>query len=313
MKGLNIDGYRARMKAYKQGTSVGKVSAMQKRLIDSFYKTPSFHEVLINNEIREVHIVQGYQGESNLLTKPGEKIEVGNLVKWQDNFYLCSLVENNKTVNYKGILKKCNGILKWQDANGFIYEEPCILIDKTSVYSDGLSKTQYMWMGTDQISATVQTNINTKKISSNKRFIFKNDKNNIYEITRSDDMLNEGLSTFVCKKSLYNSLTDRLDLNLANYKDTNTDIVEHPSDSLIINGNDRLTIWDVDVPYSVNTEKDVMWTLDNDKVLSIKDDIKNTCLISPISTVKIGKATLRVELTDDNTQYAEKVISLYYQ
>lgn len=312
MKKLNLDGYMSRINAYKQGTGLGKVETMRKRILDTFYKTPSFFEVAINDEMREVHIIAGYQGENILLTKPGEKISVGDMVEWHGDTYLCSLVENNKTVQHKGVLQKCNEDLRWQDDEGVIHEIPCILVDKTSVYSDGLSKTELMWMGTDQISATVQTNVNTKKIPLNKRFIFTHDANNIYEATRSDDILNRGLTTFVCKKSLYNSLTDRLDLNIANYNSKIEVEDELGNGILDIIGEDRLTIWDKDVPYKTNTDKDVKWSLSGDKVLDMEMD-GNNCIINPVSTSMIGRTVLRVELVEDSSIYAEKTISLYYQ
>lgn len=312
MSDLNLDGYKARINAYRQGTSVGKVKTMKKRILDTFYKTPSFFEVAINDEIREVHIINGYQGENVLLTKPDEKITVGDMVEWHDDTYLCTLVENNKTVQHKGILQRCNGDLKWQDDDGTVHQIPCILVDKTSVYSDGLSKTELMWMGTDQISATVQTNTDTKKIPLNKRFIFTHDANNIYEVTRSDDILVKGLTTLVCKKSLYNNLTDRLDLNLANYNDQVEVEPELPDNALSITGSERLTIWDEDVNYTVNTNQAVKWTLSNNKTLKIESD-GNNCIVNPISTSKIGKTTLRVELVEDSSKYVEKIISLYYQ
>lgn len=313
MSDLNLDGYKARINAYRQGTSVGKVKTMKKRILDTFYKTPSFFEVAINDEIREVHIISGYQGENILLTKPEESISVGDMVVWHGNTYLCVLVENNKTVQHKGVLQKCNGDLKWQDNYGVIHELPCILTDKTSVYSDGLSKTELMWMGTDQISATVQTNVHTKKIPLNKRFIFTHDANNIYEITRSDDILNKGLSVFVCKKSLYNELTDRLDLNLADYNESVDIKPPLPSNGLDIVGKDRLTVWDEDETYTVSTDEPVHWSITNSDILNITSQDTSSCVINPVSTSEIGKVILRAELVRDRSMYVEKTISLYYQ
>lgn len=317
MSGLDLDRQRERMEVYKAYGNRGYTDKMQHFITNSFMKSPSYFDVLINNEPRGVQVIEGLEGNNFLLTRPDEKVEVGDLVVWEGDEYLVMKVRNNATVQVKAEMHKCNETLKWQDEDGIIHEVPCILMDKTSVYSDGLSKTKFVSMGTDQISMTVSTSVETSKLPVDKRFIFNNDENNIYKTNRKDDILNKGLTLFVAKKSLYNPVTDSLALNLADYHGTDVrppvvDEGDGEAEGITIEGEKRLTIWDELVEYTLDTNEDVVWSISPGDILEITKQIENKCWIDPIGTSKIGKSVLRAQIVGSEVYY-EKTIELFYQ
>lgn len=249
---------------------------------------------------------------------------VGSIVEWDNNNWIIVLRENETIKTHLTFfMTRCNEVLTWQYENKTIHQIPCILADKTSVYSDGLSKTEHLRLGTDQISINIPSNNLTEKIPLNKRFIFKKDANNIYEVSRKDNMLNNGLILLVAKKSLYEPNVDYLEYNLANYEgefnpETPT-IPDLPNpdipveEKMTISGLDYFTIWDEGEEYVVNTDEPVNWSLDREDLIKITRIEGNKCWISSISTSLIGKSVLRAELVSDKSVFAELLIKKFYQ
>lgn len=261
-----------------------------------------------------------------LFTNLDVPARAGSIVEWDNDYWIIMLRENETIKTHLTFsMTRCNEMLVWQDQNLITHMTPCVLADKTSVYSDGLSKTEFISIGTDQISIQMQSNDLTEKIPLNKRFIFKQDANNIYEATRKDNILNKGLITMVTKKSMYNSNTDNLELNLANYNGkidpdipTIPDVPLDPDapvlpETIIISGLDYFTVWDEDEEYTANTGKPVKWSLNRDDLIMIDRVDGNKCYISSSSTKTIGETILKVELVEDSNVFTEMVIPKFYQ
>lgn len=314
---LDLDRYKDRMTSYKKSGNRVHIDRMQNAINDGFLKSPSYFPVLVNGVPKDVHIVEGLEGNNFLLTRPEETMEVGDLVEWNGTTHMCINKRHNTVVQTQMEIQMCNEMLTWQDENGVIYSVPTILLDKTSVYSDGISKKKHISIGTDQISMTVQSNEVTNRIPIDKRFIFAHDANNIYKVNRKDNILNKGLTLFVAKKDLYDEHLDRLDLGLANYsnpvdlppvvdEDTTPDV------DLVVTGNKRLTIWDEEVEYSVDTDLDVEWTIEPSNILEVVRTEGNKCYVSPISTSNIGESVITAKIKD-NASYGRITVQLFYQ
>lgn len=310
---------KARMGIYGDSNS----DLLEETIFDNFEDNPSYRELSFNGKVIGVHFISNSMSVKDnsisrqIIPKPPVKLHMGDMVvDKKDVTWLC-VVEDSLFYNKIAVVP-CNHTLKWQDISNNTHTIPCMLADKTSVYSDGLSKTAFISLGTDQISILVQANEETLAIPINKRFIFKNDKNNIYEVNRRDTLTMDGLISFVVKKSLYDPILDNLELNLANYngKQSETEApdkpIEQEPEGLIITGLDRFIIYDKNIEYSVNTDKEVIWTLSRTDVLKFISKDGNKCVISPVSTSKIGKTRLRATLVEDETIFVEKEISITY-
>lgn len=253
-----------------------------------------------------------------LFTNLDVPASVGSVVEWDNNNWIIVLRENETIKTHLTFfMTRCNEVLTWQDEHKTIYQIPCILADKTSVYSDGLSKTEHLQLGTDQISINIPSNDLTEKIPLNKRLIFKQDSNNIYEVSRKDNMLNNGLILLVAKKSLYNPNTDHLEYNLADYDGKFDPDIPNPDmpveGAMRISGLEYFTIWDEGEEYVVNTGKPIKWSLDREDLIKITKVEDNKCWMSSTSTSLIGKSVLRAELIEDASIFTELLVQKFYQ
>lgn len=314
--GIDIDRHKRRVQAYKTSSSQGYLDRIRDKINDGFTISPSYFDIAVNGKDRGVHIIEGLEGNNFILTRPGEDMSVGDIVQWNGDKFLCIYVRNNKAIQTKAEIQKCNETVTWQDEQGAIHTTPAIVQDKTSVYSDGLSKKEHISIGSDQVSFTVQSNELTKKIPLNKRIVFNNSADDIYETNRKDNILNKGLTLIVGKKSLYDPNKDRLDLNIADYIDVEPPTSSGGSDSteLTMLGDGRMTVWDSKVEFKVDTTQEVRWTLDTEDYVYIAEVDNNKCYLSPVDVGSIGNSVLTAHVTTSNGEKTvTKHIELLYQ
>lgn len=319
---MSFDYYRNRV--LKSGnTNQDRIVSERKRSFDEYLKLiPNAYTVDVEGSeyrvaIQDVRLHDDLLEDKYMLTQIDLPITIGNYVLWDSTNWIVRTKEHETIKGHQSYkISKCNQTLKWQDEFNVIHTAPCILADKTSVYSDGLSKTEFISLGTDQTSIIVQANEHTLKIPINKRFIFKSDGNNIYEVNRRDNLTLDGLISFVVKKSLYNATVDNLELNIANYNGKQPD--PEPTDpedttAITITGLDEITIWSKNIEYSTNTTKPVLWTLNREDIVKFMSKDGRKCCIQGVSTSKIGESILRCTLVENTDLFVEKKISLVYQ
>lgn len=282
-----MESQRCRMNIYGGSNE----DSLENTIFDDFESNPSYRKLVFKGKTIGVHFISGSASLKDasisriIIPKPPTELDIGSMVIDKFNTTWLCLLKDDLQYN-KVTVMPCNHTLKWQDENNDIHIIPCILADKTSVYSDGLSKTEFISLGTDQVSIVVQANEETLKIPINKRFIFHSDKNNIYEVNRRDTLTGYGLISFVVKKSLYSPIYDNLELNLANYNgkrptDTEPDNpdIEDDNNKSIITGKSEISLWDEDVEYSINTDKEVEWSLSRLDLVKITKIEGNKCYI----------------------------------
>ncbi len=316
---MSFDYYRDRV-LRSGNTNQKRIVYEREKSFEEYLKfIPNAYTVIIDEQeyrvaIQDVRLHDDLLEDKYMLTQVNLPIIIGNYVLWDDTNWLIRTKEHETIKGHQSYkISKCNQVLTWQDDSNVIHTTPCILADKTSVYSDGLSKTEFISMGTDQTSIVVQANEDTLKIPINKRFIFKNDGNNIYEVNRRDNLTLDGLISFVVKKSLYDPLYDNLELNLANWNGKHPE-PEEPEvpDGLVITGLDKIDVYMRNVEYSINTDKEVAWTLSRTDIIKFVSKADNKCFIERVSTSKIGKFVLKATLVEDETIFVEKNIEIAY-
>lgn len=300
---MSFARYRDRV-LLKGSTSQERIIYEKKKSFDDYLSfIPNAYTVTISGvehkvAMQDVKFHDYLSEEKYMLTKIGLDVNAGALIEWDDMNWL-TVTKESETVkghqSYK--IGKCNQILKWQDEDSVIHTTPCILSDKTSVFSDGLSKTEFISVGTDQMGIIVQANSETLAIPINKRFIFQHDKNNTYEINRRDTLTLEGLISFVVKKSPYFDVYDNLELNLANYNGKRPTEPDKPN-QVAIAGESTITIYDKNVEYTVNTDKSVKWSLSRTDIIKFVSIDGNKCYIQFVDKSKIGDFTLTATLED---------------
>lgn len=165
----------------------------------------------------------------NILYRVDDEISTGEYIYYNNEFYI-AYERDRSTVGYnKRDIEACNNVLTFQDSlTGKVYEFPCIVGDKTSVYADGLAIHPLNIVSDDMISIIVPNNEMIASIPSyGYRFVFNNDL--VYSTTRKDMLTEEGIISF---RAIYELKDERDDLenNIA-YQKTSIEINENKDES----------------------------------------------------------------------------------
>jgi hypothetical protein len=336
---LNMNLYKARLKAYKIGAKEGSIEDMQNQLLDDFESNMSYYEVEINNQDFGVHIVSGMEGNYRIFMKPGDNIFEGDYVKWKSEMFICTETSMIDDVYKRGTIIHCNHILTYQDPDTLeIHKIPCFAGDKTSVYSTGIGVDDYFTMATDQIMILVQDNEVTRKIPKNHRIIFRHNTNEIFEITRIDGLTQDGIISFRAKHSLYDANTDNLEFNIVDYVEPpeeseppengdNGDNGEPPEippeepeplpDIIIeIEGKDKIDMTENGI-YTAKVYEDdervakmVTFSVDDTSLANIKTQGNNQCELVANMNFNIGNVILRATWVENEEIFGEKIIGI---
>lgn len=296
-----------------------EINCMKQQIIDGFVNSPSYHQVKINDINRDVLIVDESALKTNpnkkqVLCKPNEVTNIGDYIEWKTKKWLCINTDSDDTVQSKGIIQRCNRIFIWQDDDLNIKNMPCILEDKTSPYNDGKESGKLITLTDDQILITIKNTLDTKKLKLDKRIMFNNDKDNIYKISKIQDLVVDGLIYLTMTRDQLGT-NDRLDLGLCDYIEPTSQPEPTPIDySILIEGAEDITV-NAQKTYSAKVylnavevfDKSVVWSLSDNTIASIVSQTGNSCIIKGL---KIGYVTLKSSLADDMSVYQEKLIRI---
>lgn len=158
----------------------------------------------------------------------------------KDEYLICTEVFDINSVHWQGKFTLCNWMLKWQDKNGKILEYPCHDMNTTQ-YNSGEQSNKQFTIGSSQHMITLPCDENTVVLSTPQRFYLDKNMDNptSYIVTQNDTTsYNYGKKGLV-KVTLYeypnNSATDRPDLGICDYIDTNaSEISCHKASKAVI-------------------------------------------------------------------------------
>lgn len=325
---LDLELYKDRLDAYKVSGKDGKVDSIKKSIIDSFYDNPAYFEVLINDVPTDVHLLtkkKDSKGQNKLLCKPDENINIGDFVEWENNMYICMDIENDNSIQCTGYITKCNNILTFQTPDKTIHTIPCIITDRASVYSDGVEDGKYLRLPDGLIKIVIPNNELTNTFDLlNKRIIFDHSKESVYEVTKAGKLLKKGLIEIIAEVTDYDPNRDNLELNLADYIDTNEpEIPEIPPEipdernyEIILYGQDTIMLMQTGSYYvrtfdnGIETGHDVRFEIDNTSLASIKSQDGRNCTIAANTNFTVGEIKLKAILLVDETVIVEKNIGI---
>ena len=216
-----MEKYRRRVLSRGETHIDRVVSEMKDAFKTHLDESPSSHMALIKN--KEYRVMLGDRRFADeqlngkyLFTEWEHKFMAGDYVDVLDTKWIIDLVEEEPVQTKRGYrLLPCNNILKWRDNQGRIYEYPCNISDKTSVFSDGLIKGSYITTTAYQARVIVPHNRITEMIHSNDRFIFNHSVHSIYYVTRIDTITTNGLMYIIMKRDELRQSDDDLENNLS--------------------------------------------------------------------------------------------------
>jgi len=126
---------------------------------DSFVNSPSYFEVYINGDetTTGVQIVSGSStgGQSNsniknILMKPNDVLNNGDLIKWNNEYWLNMSVEDVGGAYLKGKIIKCTQYITI-NKNGIPSEVPIVIESAVRLYSQGQDDNKYITTLSDEI------------------------------------------------------------------------------------------------------------------------------------------------------------------
>lgn len=210
---------------------VGAKSDLHDTIFDSFEDNVAHTVVRWKDKDIGVHFVdsriRSEIREATVISRIENHMSIGDYI-FKDNGETWLCFDRDESTIKKYIFKKCNNNLKWQDDEGKIHEYGCIMLDRTSVYSDGLSKTIDLFLQEDQLMAILPKDVLSLDIGLEKRFVISG---RVYSLLRIDEVSSMGLATLRFKADGYDPNIDDLELGIAGkkpIKDEDEEVAEEP-------------------------------------------------------------------------------------
>lgn len=315
---MSFSHYKRRM--HKNGkTNKDRVEHEIAKGFENYLRVaPNTYNIKIKDEeylvaIQDKNFNNKLMQEKTLLTKMDTPIIVGDLFEWSNRHWLITFQEQETVKSHQShLIQPCNNTFTWQDTDTLeIHECPCILVDKTSVYSDGIERGKYLALADDQIMITVPSNELTDKITKDRAFIFHNDKNYTYQSTKIDKITEEGLVHIVMKHRIYDKNKDNLELGIADYIEPTI-----PTDSelnIVISGEDKINIITssfynaIVYKEGIKSDKEVRFEINN-TLASIELQGKNKCKLVANPDWNFGEVILKATLIENEEIFIEKIV-----
>jgi len=131
-------------------------------------------EVRLNHVIEEgsTSLKNGDDFRELIFKSLDHSVMRGLYYKFSDNYWITTFTDEAKRVTKDVIVRRCNNKLKWRDKIGIQHEYPCVIDYELS--GGKPRNTTDIVTPTNEITVIVQSNIDTKSIEVNQRFIFNN-------------------------------------------------------------------------------------------------------------------------------------------
>jgi hypothetical protein len=166
------------------------------------------HRVIIHNHTNPL---DEYKEDRKLLCLNEADIHRGSYVEYDNETYLVVTDIDKNEVFKTCKIRKCNNILTFINSLNKPTTIPCILSNRT-LYSDGLSSSNYITLPDGKRSCMIPLNEETKQFYINQRFIFNH--NAVFTISQPDDYTQNGILTLTMTQVEFTPNDDKIN-NLA--------------------------------------------------------------------------------------------------
>ena len=157
---------------------------MSKHFEDTF----DTEEVLLNDIPTQLMIIKDTDGNTfkkKIKSVHGNKFNLGDYVKWNNQLWLITLVDVDEKTWNRGYMYLCTVPLRWQNSEGKIIERYVYAEDFTK-YSNGVTGNNTITIGDNQYGLTLPVDEETKKLKRDMRFPMDFDDSeqpDIYKLT----------------------------------------------------------------------------------------------------------------------------------
>jgi len=183
MNGWDI--YESRMVENRQAWLDHAKGTIHRKLHSSL----SCKDVKIDGEDRTVAIIRRSQyDERRICSLPGETLHHGGLVEYAGCVWLITEIDVDDEVYQRGIMRRCNHLLKWIGKDGTLREKWCIVEDGTK-YLIGEKVVSLMSVGDSRIAITIGKDPETIELGRGHRFLIDDNMVGVpsaYQITKAN-------------------------------------------------------------------------------------------------------------------------------
>ena len=157
---------------------------MSKHFEDTF----DTEEVLLNDIPTQLMIIKDTDGNTfkkKIKSVHGNKFNLGDYVKWNNQMWLITLVDVDEKTWNRGYMYLCTVPLRWQNLEGKIIERWVYAEDFTK-YSNGITGNNTITVGDNQYGLTLPVDEETKRLKRDMRFPMDFDDSeqpDIYKLT----------------------------------------------------------------------------------------------------------------------------------
>lgn len=185
----------------------------------------SYQVVFVDGERRDLVVLDSDNNDTkSICTLPGEDVRHGGSVEWMDHHWLITERDAFTEVYTKAIMRQCNYLLRWINANDEIIERWCIVEDGTRYligeYTDSLFVTT---RGDSRITVILPKDSETIALGRDSRFIvddYDSPSPLAYRLTKpfklGGSYDENGILTFVMMEC-NTEYDDNLELHIADY------------------------------------------------------------------------------------------------
>ena len=290
---------------------------MSKHFEDTF----DTEEVLLNDIPTQLMIIKDTDGNTfkkKIKSVHGNKFNLGDYVKWNNQMWLITLVDVDEKTWNRGYMYLCTVPLRWQNLEGKIIERWVYAEDFTK-YSNGVTGNNTITVGDNQYGLTLPVDEETKRLKRDMRFPMDFDDNeqpDIYKLTNRKVKLSDnqyfgrgGTMVVTMSFDAFNPNDDKKvtmkngqEVWICNYNNSHTPLPPTPSEPnettdlrCVISGNTNLKngyYRKFTVTFSDNDENTVDWQ-DVDYQWNVKSDfdVKQTITDNKI-TVSVNDENL---------------------
>ncbi|WP_342422355.1 hypothetical protein [Paenibacillus sp. FSL E2-0178] len=270
-----FDGYKKRINTFKEFNSLSRVS---------------LNSIVIVNEDTEIaaQIVDDSDTkDQKAITVIDFKLKNGDIIDWQNEKWINIVTDNMADIYSRGVLRRCNGSLKWVDPQGEINKRYFTFKSDPST-NFGVSEGRILSIGNERRTLLVSCDDDTRLFERDQRFIFDS---RAWKITAIDNISIKNISIVTFEEDQINTAKDNLELEIADY-------VDHISDYKISIGNGQSLAISIDQTLQLNvtvTNKNILVPSPSMEFLVNDKEILNVDVNGLITPLKIGTAVVTVK------------------
>lgn len=245
-----------------------------------------------------------------ILLPDADKVYIGKLFKWKDNYWLAVNTNTYESLSNGCIVRRCNNVLKWINTYGVLQTEPCVIGYDLLQVRDFRTIDWNLAQGEETIYC--QKNLVSNEIQPNMRFLIGTKENiSAWKIPGA------GIKNYTNNKTLDNYSPSILEIKIeANFKNAETDDFENGIADAYIN-NYQIFIDQDSISQNVGFTTTLTATvykdgaLASDTLIKWESDNPLICTISNsgvINFLALGATTIRARILNNQSIFDEKSV-----